>query len=87
MTTTISCFDDWVDMFRLWQTDIGLDSSVVGDYRFEHKFGDLRSPEIEFGAYAGQRKWEKVLEIPDQRIRDGLEHLIVDQGDTEFASV
>jgi benzoyl-CoA 2,3-dioxygenase component B len=85
--TTVSCFDDWIDLFRMWQKDIGLDSAIVKDYQFETKLGDLRSPEIEFGDYAGRRKWDKVLEIPDQRIRDSLEHLIVYQGDTEFASV
>ncbi|MEE9226855.1 MAG: Phenylacetic acid catabolic protein [Acidobacteriota bacterium] len=85
--TTLTCFDDWIDLFQVWQKDIDLDPAIVEDYRFDAKYGDLRTPEIEFGDYAGQRKWEKVLEVPDQRIRDGLEHLIVYQGDTEFASV
>ena len=85
--TTLSCFDDWVDLFGAWKKDIGLDSSVTREYEFETKLGNLRSPEIEFGDYAGRNKWERVLEIPDQRIRDALEHLIVYQGDTEFASV
>jgi benzoyl-CoA 2,3-dioxygenase component B len=60
---------------------------VIGDYRFEAKFGGLDSDEIEFGAYAGARKWETALQIPDQRIRDALLTYLIVQGDTEFASV
>jgi benzoyl-CoA 2,3-dioxygenase component B len=83
----IKTFDDWVDLFHEWQKDIQYDTARVGDYQFEAKFGDLRSPEIEFGDYRGDSKWESVMQIPDQRIRDTLLHLIVYQGDTEFASV
>jgi len=83
----ISTFDDWVDLFREWQKDIGVDFPEITSYKFEAKYGQLKTNEIEFGDYRGQRKWEKVLQIPDQRIRDGLQNLIVYQGDTEFASV
>jgi benzoyl-CoA 2,3-dioxygenase component B len=83
----IATFDDWIDLFRQWQEDIGVDRALIGDYRFEAKFGDLDSPEIEFGAFAGERKWEAVLQIPDQRIRDALLNYLIVQGDTEFASV
>ncbi|MGI8782551.1 MAG: Phenylacetic acid catabolic protein [Acidobacteriota bacterium] len=83
----LATFDDWVDTFRQWQKDIGLDFPGLKDYQFETKFGDTRSSEVEFGAYAGQRKWERVLQIPEQRTRDMLLNLIIYQGDTEFASV
>lgn len=83
----ISTFDDWTDYFRQWQRDIGLDTSKFDDYKFEVKFGDVASGVIEFGDYAGRPKWETVLQIPDQRVRDSLLHLITYQGDTEFASV
>ncbi len=83
----ISTFDDWVDLFRAWIQDIGVDYPEVRNYKFETKFGQLKTTEVEFGDYASRRKWEKVLEIPDQRIRDGLQNLIIYQGDTEFASV
>jgi benzoyl-CoA 2,3-dioxygenase component B len=83
----IATFDDWIDLFRQWQEDVGVDRAVIGDYRFEAKFGDLDSAEIEFGAFAGERKWEGVLQIPDQRIRDALLNYLIVQGDTEFASV
>src|SRR6185295_15499758 len=56
-------------------------------YKFDVKFGDVDKAEIEFGDYAGRPKWETVLQIPDQRVRDSLLHLITFQGDTEFASV
>jgi len=83
----IATFDDWVDLFRVWRNDIGVNYPEIESYQFEAKFGPTRSNEIEFGAFKGRPKWQKVLQIPDQRIRDGLLNLIVFQGDTEFASV
>ena len=85
--TRLSTFDDWVDLFRVWQKDIGVDYPEVTDYKFEAKFGPTRSNEVEFGAYKGRPKWDRVVQIPDQRMRDALLNLIVYQGDTEFASV
>ena len=81
-------FDDWVDVFHQWREDIGYPTELIGkDYHFETKLGELESDEIEFGHFAGGRKWEKLTEIPDQRIKDALQHLVEYQGDTEFASV
>ena len=82
----IATFDDWINCFRQWQKDLQIDPSVFGDYQFETKFGEVSGDEIPFGDYKGRSRWENVLQIPDQRIRDGLLHLIVYQGDTEFAS-
>jgi benzoyl-CoA 2,3-epoxidase subunit B len=83
----IASFDDWIDAFRAWQKDIGLRLPRYNDYPFEAKYGDLRSDEIEFGDFRGEKKWERVTQIPQQPIRDALLNLIVFQGDTEFASV
>jgi len=83
----ISTCDDWIDNFRQWQRDIGYDPALLSDYKFETKLGELHSPEIEFGDYKGQKKWQRVSQIPNQTIRDALMNLIVYQGDTEFASV
>ncbi len=83
----ISTFDDWIDSFRSWQKDIDLRLPRFSDYQFEAKYGDLKTSEIEFGDFAGNRKWERVTQIPQQQIRDALLNLIVYQGDTEFASV
>ena len=85
--TKISTFDDWTDYFHQWRKDIGYDSALVGDYRFETKLGELHSAEVEFGDFKGQRKWERIGHVPNQSIRDALLNLIVYQGDTEFASV
>jgi benzoyl-CoA 2,3-dioxygenase component B len=82
----IATFDEWVDYFKLWQKDLGIDPAILGDYTFGTKFGELPSDEIEFGSYKGAKRWETPLQIPDQRVRDALMHLIVYQGDTEFAS-
>ncbi|HEY7165832.1 MAG TPA: Phenylacetic acid catabolic protein [Candidatus Binatia bacterium] len=83
----ISNFDDWIDYFKEWQKDIGYDPALLNNYQFETKLGDLHTPEIEFGDFQGQRKWQRVTQIPNQSIRDALMNLIVYQGDTEFASV
>jgi benzoyl-CoA 2,3-dioxygenase component B len=83
----ISTFDDWIDAFRGWQKDIGLSLPKHSDYQFEAKYGTLKTEEIEFGDFRGERKWERVTQIPQQQIRDALLNLIVYQGDTEFASV
>jgi len=84
----IDTFDDWVDVFHQWREDIGYPTELIGkDYTFETRLGDIESNEIEFGDYAGRPKWQKVTDIPDQRIQDALAHLIEYQGDTEFASV
>ncbi|MGH9399204.1 MAG: Phenylacetic acid catabolic protein [Thermoanaerobaculia bacterium] len=83
----IATFDDWIDAFRAWQKDIDLRLPRHADYAFEAKYGDLRTEEIQFGDFQGQRKWERVGQIPQQNMRDALLNLIVYQGDTEFASV
>ena len=83
----VSTFDDWVDIFHEWQKEIGADHPLVTQYNFEAKYGKLKTNEIEFGDYKGDHKWEKIMDIPDQRTRDGLFNLIIYQGDTEFASV
>ena len=85
--TRLATFDDWVDLFRVWQKDIGVAYPEIVNYQFQAKFGPTRSNEIEFGAYKGRPKWEKLIQLPDQRMRDALLNLIVYQGDTEFASV
>ncbi|MHB8633040.1 MAG: Phenylacetic acid catabolic protein [Thermoplasmatota archaeon] len=81
-------FDDWVQQFGTWQAKVGFDAAWLGDYRFEAKYDfENVKPEIEFGDYKGRPKWDRVLQIPHQSIRDALVHLIAVQGDTEFASV
>lgn len=82
----LAIFDEWIDLFHKWQKDVGLDSSVTQDYSFQAIYDDPPLSEVEFGEFAGRKKWENVLEIPTQDMRDALMHLIVYQGDTEFAS-
>ncbi len=83
----VSTFDDWIDIFRGWQDGLGLEREMVEEYKFEALYGDLHSPEVEFGDFSGRRKFEKLIEIPDQRMRDALLQLVIVQGDTEFGSV
>lgn len=87
----IETFDDWKDLFHAWQRAIGYDaklfSSVLQGYEFGEKFAASREAEIEFGDFAGEKKWEATGEIPRAEIQDLLLRLIAVQGDTEFASV
>ncbi len=87
MASRIATFDDWIALFEHWLVDIGYDRGMIKDFTLDIKFADLPTDEIQFGGYSGRPKWETVLQIPDQRIRDALLHLIVYQSDTEFASV
>ncbi|HEY8322452.1 MAG TPA: Phenylacetic acid catabolic protein [Candidatus Baltobacteraceae bacterium] len=86
----ISTFDDWIDLLDAWQADIGLDRDLIDrympGYAFEAKYGEMATPEIYFGDYKGERRWDTVMEIPDQRMRDAVLNMVVYQGDTEFAS-
>ncbi len=87
----IETFNDWKDIFHVWQKDIGYDtklfSSVLKGYEFGEKFSPANGSEIGFGDFAGARKWENTSEIPNSEIKDLLLKLITVQGDTEFASV
>ena len=84
----IATFDDWIDNFRQWKKDIGLElPKAFDEFPFEAKYGELKSEEIEYGDFSGNRKWERVTQIPLQPVRDAILNLIVYQGDTEFASV
>lgn len=83
----IRTMDDWTDYFRSWLDDIGMDSDAVRNYQLEAKYDVLATDEILHGDFKGGRRWERVMEVPDQRVRDALLNLVVYQGDTEFASV
>lgn len=87
----VETFDDWKDVFHSWQKDIGYDtglfSSILQGYEFSEKFAPATHAEIEFGDFAGEKKWESVSEISQSDVKDLLLRLITVQGDTEFASV
>ncbi|MGH7329017.1 MAG: Phenylacetic acid catabolic protein, partial [Polyangiaceae bacterium] len=88
--TRIATFDDWVDLLGAWQKEIGLDLALIDryvpGYKLEAKYGELPTNEIAFGSFSGDRKWERLLDVPDQRIRDAILNMVIYQGDTEFAS-
>ena len=86
MAERITNFDDWKDLFYKWQKDIGFDPALVKDYKFDAIYDEGTSPTVEFGEFKGRKKFEKVLDMPTQEMRDSLLHLIFYQGDTEFGS-
>lgn len=81
----MSAFDDWVDQSRAWHRDI----RVIPDPQVElcTRFADRIEPEIAFGRYAGERRWETLADVPSQEIRDELLRLIVSQADSEVRAV
>jgi 1,2-phenylacetyl-CoA epoxidase catalytic subunit len=81
----MSVFDDWVDQSRAWHRDI----RVIPDPAVElcTKFADRVEPEIAFGRYAGERRWESLADVPSQEIKDELLKLIVSQADSEVRAV
>jgi len=90
MSSRIATFADWLDLLEQWRTDIGVDRTLVErflpGYTFEAKYDTLSSNEISFGDFKGDERWARVIDVPDQRMRDALMSMIVFQGDTEFAS-
>jgi len=82
-----AAFDEWVDHLRVWQRDVGVDPESIARYPLITKFADAVEPEIEFGEFAGQPKWERVSDIARGEIKDELLRLLVFQADPEIRSV
>jgi benzoyl-CoA 2,3-epoxidase subunit B len=83
----IQKFDDWMDYLKDWQSDIGVKIEDAQNFVMTPMYDDKIAPEIEFGDFKGQAKWDRVTQIPTQNMRDSLLALTYVQGDTEFASV
>ncbi|MCA8939049.1 MAG: hypothetical protein KDB07_04545, partial [Planctomycetes bacterium] len=85
----VRSMDDWVDLFHMWQEDIGVELPKNMSYNFSALYDsdDATGTEIEFGDFASNKKWNSLLDVPTQNIRDTLLALTYVQGDTEFASV
>jgi hypothetical protein len=52
----IETFDDWKDVFHMWQKDINYDTalfdSVLQGYEFTERFAEPKHTEIEFGEFS-----------------------------------
>lgn len=83
----IGTFSDWMDYLKEWQADIGVKIEDAENFIMTPIYDDKIAPEIEFGDFKGQAKWDRVTQIPTQNMRDSLLALTYVQGDTEFASV
>lgn len=83
----IGTFSDWMDYLKEWQSDIGVKIEDSENFIMTPIYDDKISPEIEFGDFKGQSKWDRITQIPTQNMRDSLLALTYVQGDTEFASV
>ena len=84
--TVPSAFDDWVDQIaRVAPRDPT--SSPTPRSSSAPKFADRLEPEIAFGRYAGERRWESLGDVPAQEIKDELLKLIVSQADSEVRAV
>ncbi len=83
----IGTFSDWEGLFKEWRQEIGVNHDDIRNFKFDTLYGAIETEEISFGHYKGRKKWENIIQIPTQNMRDALLNLIVYQGDTEFASV
>ncbi len=36
----VHTFDEWIDLFKSWQTDIGLTADELKNFKFDIKFGE-----------------------------------------------
>src|SRR4051812_49607115 len=77
-------FDEWVDAMRDWHREL----DVTPDPRvtLTEKFDEVPA-EIPFGRYAGERRWDRVADIPSSQIKDEVLRLIVWQADSELRAV
>ena len=80
-------FDDWMDYLKEWQSDIGVKIEDAQNFVMTPMYDAEIHPEIEFGDFKGQTKWDRITQVPTQNMRDSLLALTFVQGDTEFASV
>jgi benzoyl-CoA 2,3-dioxygenase component B len=81
-------WDEWIANFSEWQDRVGFNREWMGDFDLSVQYDwDRAGDVIEFGDYAGRKKWERSLQVPHQSMRDALVSMITVQGDTEFASV
>lgn len=80
-------FDDWMDYLKEWQSDIGVKIEDSENFVMTPIYDAEIHPEIEFGDFKGQAKWDRITQVPTQNMRDSLLALTFVQGDTEFASV
>jgi hypothetical protein len=83
--TQRGAFDEWVDAMRAWHRS--LDVTPDPEVTLTAKFADSVPPEIGFGRYAGERRWERLADIPAPEIKDELLRLLVWQGDSEVRAV
>jgi benzoyl-CoA 2,3-dioxygenase component B len=82
---------EWQGLREDWEKDRGLPREDIAflakRVKMEPLYGRIPAHCVEFGDFMGDRKFERVVQIPDQRARDVLIEDIDIQGDTEFASV
>jgi len=82
---------EWQGLREDWERDRGLPRDDIAflaqRVKMEPLYGRIPARFVEFGDFMGDRKFERVVHIPDQRARDVLIEDIDIQGDTEFASV
>ncbi len=91
MTSEIKRFDDFRDYSLWYLRDVGLDIPEIMNAEFKVVHASTRDDEIEFGHFAGQKKWRTVADMPDgewngRSLPSVLANLANIQGDTEFGS-
>ena len=91
MTSELNTFDDFREYSLWYLRDVGLDIPEIMDAEFKVVLAQTREDEIEYGHYAGQKKWRSVEDMPQgewngRTLPSILSNLANIQGDTEFGS-
>src|SRR5450631_370241 len=91
MSTGIRSFEDFRDYSLWYLRHVRLDIPEIMDSQFKVVLAHTRSDEIEFGSFAGKKKWRGVEDMPQgdwngRSLPSILANLANIQGDTEFGS-
>ena len=70
----VHTFDEWIDLFKSWQTDIGLEAGEIRNFKFDVKFGGECS-QFDGGKYIDRRELKsaiaRALRFMGCRVRTG----------------
>jgi 1,2-phenylacetyl-CoA epoxidase catalytic subunit len=91
MSAGIGSFEDFREYSLWYLRDVGLDIADIMNAEFKIVLANSKEEEIEFGHFAGQKKWRSAEEMPagewnGRTLPSILANLANIQGDTEFGS-
>jgi 1,2-phenylacetyl-CoA epoxidase catalytic subunit len=91
VSAELKSFDDFREYSLWYLRDVGLDIPEIMTAEFKVVLAQPRTDEIEFGHFAGKKKWRSIEDMPEgdwngRGLPSILANLANIQGDTEFGS-